>query len=193
MKPDGPVFDSSWRRSCHIERVGIVDIDEFVQAHYLKKRPAIVLLALAMVCNGEKVGCIIYSAPAMQTEKRLGGKTWELARLYLVDRMPKNSETWLIGQSVKYIKRERSDVMFLVSYADPTAGHDGTIYRAANWRDEGLTEAGRKTPRCAYFDGRTGKKYGRKGNMPADAVIVRRPLTPKHRFVYAMGGHACRS
>jgi len=189
MKPDGPVFDSVWRKSCHIERVGIADVDQFIQAHYLKKRPAIVLLALAMVCNGEKVGCIIYSAPPMQTEKRLGGKTWELARLYLIDRMPKNSETWLIGQSIKYIKRERRDVLFLVSYADPTVGHDGTIYRAANWQDEGLTDSERKTPRCDYYDGRTGKKYGRKGNMPSDAVIVRHPRTPKHRFVYAMRSH----
>jgi hypothetical protein len=100
--------------------------------------------------------------------------------------MPKNSETWLIGQSIRYIKRERRDVLFLVSYADPTAGHDGTIYRAANWQDQGMTDAGRKTPRCDYYDSRTGKKYGRRGNMPKDAVIVRYPRQSKRRFVYAI-------
>ena len=180
-------FDGSWRASCRVEKCSISTVDQFITAHYLHKRPAIVLLALVMLRGSTPVGCIVYSAPPREVEKRYGGKTWELARLYLLDEVPKNAETWLIGKSVRWIKREHPDVENLVSYADPSAGHQGTIYKAANWKDDGRTDEERKTPRCDYYDARTGKKYGRRGNMPQDAVIERRPRISKHRFVYALG------
>lgn len=183
MKPtDGPLFDAGWRRSCRVEQVRVSDVDDFVRAHYLGRRPAIVLLALAMMRGTRRLGCVIYSAPSRETDVRYGGKTWELARLYILDEVPHNAESWLISQSVRWIKRHRPDVCNLVSYADPSAGHAGTIYRAANWRCDGRTDDERKTPRCDYYDARTGKKYGRRGNMPLNAVVERRPRVSKARF-----------
>lgn len=130
----------------------------------------------------------MFSAPPREANKRYGGETWELSRLYLVDEVPKNAETWLLSKSVKIVRRERPDVEFLLSYADPSVGHAGTVYRASNWRPDGKTDDERKTPRCDYYDARTGKKYGRRGNMPADAVVERRPRVSKWRFVYNMRG-----
>ena len=187
MKPlIGPLFDSEWRKACRVAPVSVAAVDGFVKAHYLHKRPAIVLLALAMMRDTRPIGCVIYSAPPREADVRYGGKTWELARLYLLDEVPQNAETWLIAQSVKWIKRHRPEVCNLVSYADPSAGHSGTIYRAANWREDGRTDDERKSPRCDYYDARTGKKYGRRGNMPADAIVERRPRVSKHRFALAI-------
>ncbi len=181
-----PVFDSSWRKACSVRKCSITEVDDFIRAHYLAKRPAIVLLCLAAERHGEPIGCIVYSAPPREADKRYGGKVWELARLYLLDEIPKNAETWLIGQSVRYIKRHHKEVEHLLSYADPSAGHAGTIYKAANWRQDGRTDDERKTPRCDYYDERTGKKYGRRGNMPQDAVVVRKPRVSKWRFTLAL-------
>lgn len=139
-----------------------------------------------MLHNGRPVGCVVYAAPPREVDKRYGGKTWELARLYLLDEIPRNSETWLIGQSVRYIRAHHRDVQYLLSYADPSAGHAGTIYKAANWRADGSTDDDRKTPRCDYVDTRTNKKYGRKGNMPTDAIVARVPRVSKFRFVLAL-------
>ena len=193
MRPPGkPLFSSEWRKACRVEPVSVTAVDGFIQAHYLHKRPAIVLLALAMLRDSRPIGCVIYSAPPREADVRYGGKTWELARLYLLDEAPQNAETWLIAQSVKWIRQHRPEVCNLVSYADPSAGHKGTIYRAANWREDGRTDAERKTPRCDYYDtqpdlfGRTEKKYGRRGNMPAGAVVERRPRVSKHRFALAI-------
>lgn len=187
MKPlVGPLFDSEWRKVCRVQPVSVTAVDGFIQAHYLHKRPAIVLLALAMLRDTRPIGCVIYSAPPREADVRYGGKTWELARLYLLDGVPQNAETWLIAQSVKWIRQHRPEVFNLVSYADPSAGHKGTIYRAANWREDGRTDDERKTPRCDYYDARTGQKYGRRGNMPADAVVERRPRVSKHRFALAI-------
>lgn len=177
------LFDSAWRKSCAIRKCSVVECDAFIHAHYLAKRPAIVLLCLIAEREGKPIGCIVYSAPPREADKRYGGKVWELARLYLLDEIPKNAETWLIGQSVRHIKREHKEVHCLLSYADPSAGHSGTIYRAANWLSDGMTDCERKTPRCDYYDERTGKKYGRRGNMPADAVVVRKPRVSKYRFI----------
>ena len=105
-----------------------------------------------------------------------------------MDEIPRNAESWLIGQSVKHIKRKYPDVKFLISYADPSAGHLGTIYRAANWASDGRTDDERKSPRCDLVDTRTGKKYGRWGNIPSDAVVVRVPRVSKHRYVLALNG-----
>jgi len=180
------LFDSSWRLGCSVSPCSISAVDSFVQSHYLRKRPAIVLLCLVMLHGDTPVGCVVYSAPPREASVRYGGTTWELARLYLLDEVPKNAETWLISKSVRWIKRNRSDVKHLVSYADPSAGHKGTVYRAANWRCDGRTDDDRKTPRCDYYDERTGKKYGRRGNMPSDAIVVRRPRVSKYRFTLSL-------
>jgi hypothetical protein len=180
------LFDCEWRKECRVEPVSISDVDGFVKSHYLHKRPAIVVLVLAMIHCNRHVGCVIYSVPPRESDVRYGGKTWELARLYLLDEVPQNAETWLIAQSVKWIKQNRPEVCNLVSYADPSAGHSGTIYRAANWREDGRTDDERKSPRCDYYDARTGQKYGRRGNMPADAVVERRPRVSKYRFALAI-------
>jgi hypothetical protein len=180
------VFNSDWRKSCYVRKCSIVDVDEFIKSHYLMKRPAIVMLCLVAERNGKPIGCIVYSLPPREADKRYGGKTWELARLYLLDEIPRNAETWLIGQSVRYIKRHHKDVKHLLSYADPSVGHSGTIYKAANWRLDGKTDSERKSPRCDYCDERTGKKYGRRGNMPDDAVVVRIQRVSKWRFTLAL-------
>lgn len=179
-------FNSAWRAATLIEPCSVSDVDCLIKAHYLRKRPAIVVLCLRMLVGSALVGTVVYSLPPRESSVRYGGKTWELARLYLLNDVPRNAESWLISQSVRHIRKQNPDIKFLVSYADPSAGHSGTIYKAANWRADGRTDQGRKTPRCDYVDARTGKKYGRRGNVPADATVTRVPRISKWRFVLAL-------
>ena len=55
-------FDSGWRACSEIQRCSVTELDAFVKAHYLGKRPAIVLLALKMQVRNLPVGMVIYSA-----------------------------------------------------------------------------------------------------------------------------------
>jgi hypothetical protein len=73
-----------------------------------------------------------------------------------------------------------------VSYADPSVGHVGTVYKASNWMADGRTDDERKSPRCDYVDANTGKKYSRKSHIPAGAKVQRVPRVSKFRFVYPM-------
>ena len=109
---------------------------------------------------------------------------WELARLYIMDSEPFNSETWFMAKAVKFVRSNYPAVKALVSYADPSAGHSGTIYRAANWKSDGRTDQERKTPRFDYAV--DGKHYSRRSHVPEGSKVVRIPRVSKFRYVYSM-------
>lgn len=179
-------FDSSWRAVSVIKRCSVAEAAPFLARHYLGKRPAIVMLCLEMVVAEATVGVIVYAQPPREASKRYGGVTWELARLFLDDSVPRNGESWLIAQSIRYIRKMHPEIKVLLSYADPSAGHCGYVYRASNWTSDGKTDQERKSPRCDYVDTRTGKKYGRRGNMPEDAIVGRIPRVSKYRYFYRL-------
>lgn len=186
MKPAGQCFDREWRERCQVVPCSVRDIDEFIGTHYLKKRPAVVTLAMMMLQDVFAIGMIVYALPPVQTSQRYGGLTWEMARLWIDDSVPTNGESWLIAQSVKYIKRNRPDVRMLVTYADPSAGHTGAIYRAANWRHDGRTDEDRKTPKFDLQDMRSGKRYGRASHVPIGRDVQRLYRVSKERFTYEL-------
>ena len=179
------IFDSDWRKRSELRpNVSRSEIDWMVKAHYLRKWPGVVVARFGLLVDGSPCGMILYALPPRETSTRFGGVTWELARLWIADSVPFNAETWVISQSVKWIKCQRPEIQYLVSYADPTVGHRGVIYKAANWRSDGRTEIeGRKTPRCDYQCLDTGKKYSRKSHVPAGARVARVPRASKFRYV----------
>lgn len=77
-----------------------------------------------------------------------------LARLWLHDDLPRNSETVTIAKAMKLVQRRWLEIhppRFLdqpyhirkiISYADTGVGHQGTIYKAANFRTYGRTKGG---------------------------------------------------
>lgn len=162
-------FGEQWINQMEIQRCSIADIKGFVSAHYLHAAPAVVVLALKLTACGVPIGCVIFSMPPRETCKRYGGLTWELARLYLINEVPGNSESWLISAAVKYVKKNHKEVECLVSYADPDAGHDGRIYRASNWVEDGRMDEGRKTPRLDYLDSQS-RRFGRRAHSKGPLV-----------------------
>lgn len=157
----------------------LADAKEFIAAHYLRKRPAICTCCLLVYMPTPK-GIIIFAMPPRQTCVRYGGLTWELARLFLLNDAPPNTESRAIAAAVAYIRRHYRDVRYLVSYADPSAGHKGTVYKAAGWLADGRTDDERKTPRFDYEA--NGKRYSRRAHVPFGASIKRVPRVSKFRF-----------
>ena len=66
------------------------------------------------------------------------GEYRELTRMWSPDDMPKNTESRLISESIKLLPKK---VRFIMSYADPSVGHMGTIYQATNWLCCGKSQA----------------------------------------------------
>ena len=62
----------------------------------------------------------------------------EIRRMALLDECPYNSESYFLSKIIRYIKTN-TDVDAVISYADMSVGHVGTIYKASNFKLIGHT------------------------------------------------------
>lgn len=126
---------------------------------------------------------------------------WELKRLWVDDVLGKNTESWFISQSIKYIKQNHTEIKCLISYADPDAGHIGIIYQATNWLYQNIERPKGTSGYVVSFDGgqkwahgRTlFNKYGSFEFKKLVAVLPRpfwiKELSVKQRYIYPLGNH----
>ena len=107
--------------------------------------------------EGRLVGAVMYGAMSTTAWKKFGTseqEVLELRRLVLLDEAERNSESRVVGWTIRYIRDHYSEVKTIVSYADPAHGHSGTIYKASNFKYLGTS--GKDT---AYYDAETGKTH----------------------------------
>ena len=62
----------------------------------------------------------------------------DIRRMACLDSAPKNSESYFLGQIIKWV-RNNTDYGYVLSYSDMTVGHTGTIYKASNFKSIGET------------------------------------------------------
>lgn len=127
-----------------VRRVSIQEIREFVETHHYSHNTNGVASRYCFGCwyDNRLVGAMILGPPAMAgqykkyCERR--EELVELRRLVMIDDTPKNAESWFIGQVLRYLQRETT-LKYVLSYADPHFGHEGTIYKASNFKMMGTT------------------------------------------------------
>ena len=160
--------------------------------HYLHSIPGGTSLAFGVFMGGRLVGAVILGAGSVNGYRLVDGADrgdcLTLTRLWLADELPSNSESRVLG-IIKRSLRRHTDVKFLVTYADPSHGHVGTIYQATGWLYTGLSQP---TPLYDVGDGRArhsrtfSQEYGTRStrHLALEGVEVRQlPVTPKHRYV----------
>ncbi len=88
------------------------------------------------------LGGMIYGKPAMfgQFKKYCNDENdiIELRRLALLNEAPKNSESFFIAKTLRWLK-QNTRIKLVLSYADPNYGHQGIIYKATHFKYVGLT------------------------------------------------------
>ena len=166
-----------------------VAMDLFVRNHYLhRKAPCSQAFGLFEKegNNGRLVGVVVYGTPASRAlQKGLCGEeeannVLELTRLWIEDGTPKNTESFLIGNTMSLVKKE-----ILVSYAEVEQGHLGIVYQATNWIYTGLS-----AKRTERYDINNPNRHSKsvteqKGVNYKDLAIRERPQ--KHRYIYFTG------
>ena len=96
--------------------------------------------------GSEIIGGMIYGRIAMAgvwkkyTENE--SELTELRRLCCIDDTPKNTESYFIGNTLRWLKKN-TNIKRVISYADMTYQHEGTIYKASNFKHCGMTAKGR--------------------------------------------------
>ena len=63
----------------------------------------------------------------------------ELHRLHTKDDMPKNTTSWFVARAIQGLIDYRNDIRAILSFADSTEGHIGTIYKALNFEYKGTS------------------------------------------------------
>jgi hypothetical protein len=175
------------------------DIINVLQScHYLPRLRKTYRVGHGIYHDGKIIGAIVYGLPTYYwVSAQYGlkpGNVLELIRLALLPGYNvKNLLSYCLSRSVKLIKRNNAEIVLLVSFADPHFGHDGGVYRAANWQADGLT-----LPSYYYLDGagsiihkRTlwdhASKMGVSESQYAENNNCRRIDTPpKHKFIYRL-------
>jgi len=188
-------------RALQISPCSLLEIREFVETnHYSRSVNGVTTRQCFKVeMDNELVGAVIFGPMATTAWRKFGSseeKVIELRRLVLLDRVPKNSESKVIGYTLRQIRKLLPLTEIVVSYADPRFGHCGTIYKASNFKYLGVS-----SPDSGYRDTETGKVYHSrslrvkyKGDFKpfvkklraklALGLLEKVPLPPKHCFVY---------
>lgn len=121
--------------------------DEFVKKHhYSGKVVQNSQLHFGAFLDGRLHGCLQYG-PSMDKKKIITlveGTGWnefiELNRMAFDDYLPRNSESYCIGKTLRMIRKQAPQVKWVVSFADGCSCGDGTIYRASNFVLTGIRE-----------------------------------------------------
>ena len=97
----------------------------------------------ALFNKEELIGAMIYGRLAMRNQYKKycdnEKDIIELRRLVCIDDTPKNTESYFIGHTLRWLARN-TDIKLVISYADSTYGHCGTIYKASNFKHIGYTQ-----------------------------------------------------
>ena len=139
------------------------------------------------------IGGMIYGRIAMAgVWKKYADKESELTelrRLCCIDDTPKNTESFFIGNSLRWLKKN-TDVLRVISYADMTYGHEGIIYKASNFKHCGMTAKGKVIMfnKKRYHDKTIRTKY--KGKLKPYALRIKLALeTGEAEYVNTLGKH----
>lgn len=95
---------------------------------------------LALVKDDIIVGGVVIGKPRHEKKYSKNGqvKVVELRRMACLDECPKNIESYFLGKTHWWLKKN-TDIERVISYADQSVGHVGTIYKASGYKLIGET------------------------------------------------------
>ena len=133
-------------------------IDFIQERHYSKVLPRLTKHWLGCFYDGELVGVLTlgWGTQPLQTIKKLFPKLvsedyYEIGKMCMDDKMPRNSESQMISSVVRWIKNNLPEKKFLYTWADGIVGKVGYVYQASNfmyggfiWTDIYISPSGEK-------------------------------------------------
>lgn len=173
------------------------DCEPFVIGiHYAKRWPSI-SYAFGLIDDDKLVGVVTYGTPPSSTLRRgvagdeNSSRILELNRLCLLNNK-KNESSFLISKSLKMLPKG----MIVISFADTSQGHVGTVYQASNFTYHGLSAKrtdwavkGRENLHgqtiADEFRGVKNRAQAMRDKYGDDFYLKPRPR--KHRYIYITG------
>lgn len=97
------------------------------------------MLHFGCFLDGDLHGVLSYGASIDKRKMQtlVEGTGWneflELNRMAFDDYLPRNSESYCIGKTLRMIRKQAPQIKWVISFADGCSCGDGTIYRASNF------------------------------------------------------------
>ena len=154
-------------------------LDWFLKKHYAKRIPSI-SYAFGIYVDDAMIGVVSYGVPASNnlTEGICGAEyksdVLELNRLVINSNAPKNSASFLVGNSIKMLPKNS----IIVSYADKGQGHNGYVYQATNFLYTGATKE------RTDIDNEKENGHSRHYDKSTVDYSKRKIRHSKHRYIY---------
>ena len=177
-------------KSCKEYTVKLVqrkDIRDFMEKwHYSHSINGLMSnYCFALYYKDTMIGAMIYGHMAMANQwKKYGNSSdevIELRRLAMIDTTLRNSESYFIGKTIRWLKKN-TNLKIIVSYADTFHGHQGIIYKASNFKYAGKTAKGKVIMYQGkrYHDKTIRTKY--KGKLKPFAQKIKDALENKEAY-----------
>ncbi len=164
-----------------------LELKQFVlKHHYLKSISRGNKRCFGLFINGTLKGVALFGHPVgTNVIKNYGPNTLELKRFCLSPDLKKNTASWFIAKTIKDLRIQK--IQTIISYADPSQGHEGIIYKASNFQ-----YIGRQKYSSVYFKINNKKIHSRnfyckntsKYDIYKGKGLKRMYSKPKHIFVY---------
>jgi hypothetical protein len=180
-------------RDMVVARVHTRDVDEFCRRYHYTATGGNMMWRWGLWHGMTLLGVVSYNLPTRETCESVFGpehfdKIWHMGRLAMAESAPPNSESRLIGGSLRAIRQEHPETWGILTYAATDAGHIGYVYQATNAIYTGTggdsfyytDPAGKR--RSTFLDGRAVPK-----KWAADLGWIASPSSPKHRYLYVLG------
>lgn len=160
-----------------------------IEHHYAKggSNTAVYTHGLYEKGSDNLVGVAWWLPPTRVAAESVNRECWRqvlsLTRLVVLPETPRNACSFLLGKSVKLIRKDGRFIS-LVTYADESQGHNGNIYRASNWE-----YVGRTGPYPRWVEPGTGRQVAPKATKNRtkqemlDLGYVLEGRYHKHKFV----------
>lgn len=185
-----------------VETADRKEIQEFIETYHYSGsiNGCIADYCFKLTKGGEIVGALFYGRMAMANQWKkystTAEKCTELRRLVCIDDTPKNTESYFIGATLRWL-RKNTDIETVVSYADEEYGHKGIVYKASNFKYLGFNKGAKviQYNNRKYHDKAIRTKY--KGKLKPFALRLKKALENneayytttkgKHVYVYNLG------
>ena len=154
--------------------------DWLLHKHYAKRIPSI-SWAFGLY-DSYLEGVCTFGKPASPSlcigvcGEKNSSKVYELNRLVINDKCPKNTASYFVSKCLKMLPNH----LILVSYADTEMSHIGKVYQATNWIYTGATKERTDI-------GTDSNSHSRHYDKNLDYSTNRKFRSSKHRYVYFTG------
>jgi hypothetical protein len=180
-------------RDMRVAPVSTGDVDEFARRWHYSHGGGSALWRYGLWDGFTLVGVVAYNLPVRRACEMVFGPDHlhtvaHMGRLVCADDAPRNSESRLIGASLKLLERDKPEMRAVLTFAAQDQGHLGYVYQATNAI---YTGTGGYDKTYVAADGRHISTNGKATNDFAEQLVqsggaVARAL-PKHRYLYLLG------